>query len=156
MAGSRLERFGTVFSRVQHLMLSGVMKPADKPIWYDVYEAFPPKREPFFVKPHYRTGIKKHQSVPEIFYQEDEVRARFYEQYGPGSQPFDLFKPNFVSTCQRFVMCYTELKEKSHDELEDSALFLETGRTLLSQGIFLRKRALHPVEKTKDDVFEQN
>uniref|UniRef100_A0A3Q2ZRQ7 Small ribosomal subunit protein mS23 n=1 Tax=Kryptolebias marmoratus TaxID=37003 RepID=A0A3Q2ZRQ7_KRYMA len=139
MAGSRLERFGTVFSRVRDLMLSGVIKPANKPLWYDVYTAFPPKRDPSYVKPHKRVGIKTQQNVPEIFYKEDEIRARFYKEYGTGPRLFELSKPNFVSTCQRFVDCYTELQRKSHGELDDSALFVETGKALLLEGLVLRK-----------------
>lgn len=143
MAGSRLEKFGTVFSRVRDLMRSGVMKPAEKPIWYDVYKAFPPKRDPLYVKPHTKSYRKKQETVPEIFYREDEIRARFYEQYGTGSRPLDLSRPNFVSVCQRFVEKYTELK--SHSELTDSALFEETGRVLLAEGIILRRRGAQPV-----------
>lgn len=56
-------------------MHSGVIKPTEKPIWYDVYRAFPPKRDPLYVKPQSRTFTKKQEAVPEIFYREDEVRA---------------------------------------------------------------------------------
>ncbi|XP_023265199.1 28S ribosomal protein S23, mitochondrial-like [Seriola lalandi dorsalis] len=103
MAGSRLEKFGTVFTRVRDLMRSGVIKPSEKPVWYDVYQAFPPKRDPLHVKPHFRPSTKKQETVPEIFYREDEVRAKFYERYGAG-RPLDLAKSNFVSTCQRYVL----------------------------------------------------
>lgn len=57
-------------------MRSGAMKPSEKPIWYDVYKAFPPKRNPVYVKPSSRPAAKKQQSaVPEIFYSEDQIRA---------------------------------------------------------------------------------
>ena len=36
------------FFRVRGLLKSGAMKEKDKPIWYEVYEAFPPKVEPVF------------------------------------------------------------------------------------------------------------
>ncbi|XP_003977177.1 28S ribosomal protein S23, mitochondrial-like [Takifugu rubripes] len=137
MAGSRLERFGTVFTRVRDLMHSGVMKPHQKPIWYDVYKAFPPKKEPLYVKPC-RFSIKRQDKVPEIFYREDQVRAKFFNLYGSGPQAFDLSKSNFVSTCQRFVDKYTELK--SRGELDDDALFEETAKALLEDGITLRRR----------------
>ncbi|XP_075931577.1 small ribosomal subunit protein mS23 isoform X1 [Anarhichas minor] len=157
MAGSRLERFGTVFTRVRDLMRSGVIKPSEKPIWYDVYEAFPPKRDPLYVKPHTRPCTNKQEAVPEIFYREDEVRAlpfrKFYVQYGTGPRPLDLAKSNFVSTCQRFVDKYTELK--SHGELEDSALFEETGKALLTDGIMLRRRGAPPVSaESRDPLLE--
>lgn len=164
MAGSRLERVGTVFTRVRDLMRSGVIKQTEKPIWYDVYEAFPPKRDPLYVKPHTRPCTKKKkETVPEIFYREDEARAKFYEQYGTGPRPFDLSKSNFVSTCQRFVDKYTELS--SHSELDDSALFEEAGKALLREGIVLRRRGAPPVSaesrvpafelKLKDMLAEQ-
>lgn len=56
-------------------MHSGVMKPHEKPIWYDVYKAFPPKRDPLYVKPIGRSSARKQDTVPEIFYKEDEIRA---------------------------------------------------------------------------------
>ncbi|XP_019943521.1 small ribosomal subunit protein mS23 isoform X2 [Paralichthys olivaceus] len=143
MAGSRLEKYGTVFTRVRDLMRSGVIQPAKKPIWYDVFQAFPPKRDPLHVKPYTRASSKKQETVPDIFYREDEIRAKFYEQYGAGPRAIDLTKLSFVSTCQRFVDKYTELQ--SHHELEESALFEETGKALLSEGIVLRRRGAHPV-----------
>lgn len=59
-------------------MHSGVIKGPDKPLWFDVYEAFPPKRAPLYVKPlSRRSGRKVAPVAPvaEIFYREDEVRA---------------------------------------------------------------------------------
>lgn len=153
MAGSRLEKFGTVFTRVRDLMRSGVIKSSEKPIWYDIYKAFPPKRDPLHVKPHTRPDTRKHETVSEIFYREDEVRARFYEQYGPGARPLDLSKSDFVSTSQRFIEKYTELK--SNGEVEDSALFEETGKALLNEGITLRRRGVAPVSaESRDPVLE--
>lgn len=153
MAGSRLERFGTVFSRVRDLMRSGVIKTSEKPIWYDIYETFPPKRDPLHVKPHNRPIAKKQDTVSEIFYREDEVRARFYEQYSTGSRPLDLSKSDFVSTCQRYVEKYAELK--STGEMDDSALFEETGKALLKEGIILRRRGGPPVSaESRDPVLE--
>ncbi|XP_041851556.1 28S ribosomal protein S23, mitochondrial [Melanotaenia boesemani] len=152
MAGSRLERFGTVFTRVRDLMRSGVIKPHEKPIWFDVYMAFPPKRDPLYVRKSTRPVAKKQETVPEIFYREDEVRAKFYEQYGTGSRALDLSKANFVSTCQRFVIKYAELQ--SNSELDDSALFEETGKALLKEGIILRRRGHLPVEESRDPVLE--
>ncbi|XP_035536032.1 28S ribosomal protein S23, mitochondrial [Morone saxatilis] len=102
MAGSRLERVGTVFTRVRDLMRSGVIKPQQKPIWYNVYKAFPPKRDPVYVRPDNRHSTRKQQTVPEILYREDEVRVKFYDQYVTGLA-FELSKPNFVSLCQRYV-----------------------------------------------------
>lgn len=57
-------------------MRSGVIKPSEKPIWFDVYKAFPPKRAPLYVKQH--TGpraVGAAETVQDIFYTEDQVRA---------------------------------------------------------------------------------
>ncbi|XP_041797154.1 28S ribosomal protein S23, mitochondrial isoform X2 [Chelmon rostratus] len=142
-----------MLAEVRDLICAGVIKPAEKPIWYDVYRVFPPKRDPLHVKPHTRHCTKKQEAVPEIFYREDEVRAKFYEQYGMGPRPFDLSKSNFVSTCQRFVDKYTDLKR--HSELEGSALFEETGKALLTDGIALRRRGAPPVSvESRDPVLK--
>ncbi|KAM3616793.1 uncharacterized protein V6R79_023595 [Siganus canaliculatus] len=154
MAGSRLEKFGTVYTRVRDLMRSGVMKPSEKPLWYDVYRAFPPKREPLSAKTNSSPWAKKEDTVPEILYSEDKVRARFYEHYGTGPRPFDVSKSNFVSTCQRFVDKYSELAQ-GHSELDESSLFEETGKALLAEGIVLKRRGA-PVgsSESRDSVLE--
>ncbi|XP_078404296.1 small ribosomal subunit protein mS23 [Cetorhinus maximus] len=137
MAGSRLEKFGTIFTRVRDLLRSGVMKESEKPCWYDVYAAFPPKREPVYQKPKERFG-KVQDPVQEIFYQEDTIRAKFYKVYGNGPRPFDLTRSNFVSTCQRFVEKYRELEAQG--EVDEEMLFEATSRALLLEGVVLRRR----------------
>ncbi|XP_067824050.1 28S ribosomal protein S23, mitochondrial [Heptranchias perlo] len=137
MAGSRLEKFGSIFTRVRDLLRSGVMKESEKPIWYDVYTAFPPKREPVYEKPKERFG-KVQDPVQEIFYQEDMIRAKFYEVYGNGPRAFDLTRSNFVSTCQRFVEKYQDLEAQG--ETNEEMLFEATGRALLAEGVILRRR----------------
>ncbi|XP_042342773.1 28S ribosomal protein S23, mitochondrial [Plectropomus leopardus] len=149
MAGSRLEKFGSVYTRVRDLMRSGVMKPSQKPIWFDVYEAFPPKKEPLYVKP-LRRFPKTDDAVPEIFYREDQIRAKFYEQFGTGPWALDLSKPNFVSTCQRFVEKYMDLESRS--DLDEAALFEETWKSFLSEGIVLRRRGTAPVSAEPRDA----
>ncbi|ERE67284.1 28S ribosomal protein S23, mitochondrial isoform X2 [Cricetulus griseus] len=98
MAGSRLETIGSVFTRTRNLMRAGVLK--EKPLWFDVYEAFPPLREPVFRRPRLRYGKAK-ADIQDIFYREDQIRAKFFSAYGSGQKAFDLFNPNFKSTCQR-------------------------------------------------------
>jgi len=137
MAGSRLEKFGTVFTRVRDLMRAGVIKEKDKPIWYDVYAAYPPKRNPLYVKPFTKTVLTE-DKVPEIFYREDVIRAKFYKTYGTGPRTLDLSKSNFVSTCQRFVEKYNELQ--STGDFEEDALFEETSKALLAEGLILRRK----------------
>ncbi|XP_078080829.1 small ribosomal subunit protein mS23 isoform X2 [Mustelus asterias] len=113
------------------------MKESEKPCWYDVYAAFPPTREPVYQKPKERFG-KVQDPVQEIFYQEDTIRAKFYEVYGNGPRSFDLTRSNFVSTCQRFVEKYQELEAQG--EVDEEKLFVATSRALLVEGVMLRRR----------------
>ncbi|XP_017655980.1 28S ribosomal protein S23, mitochondrial isoform X2 [Nannospalax galili] len=129
MAGSRLETVGSVFSRTRNLMRAGVLK--EKPLWYDVYKAFPPLREPVFQKPNLRYGKAK-ATIQDIFYHEDRIRAKFFSAYGSGPKAFDLFNPNFKSTCERFVEKYIELQNLG--ETNEEKLFVETGKALLAEG----------------------
>nr|XP_027806139.1 28S ribosomal protein S23, mitochondrial isoform X1 [Marmota flaviventris] len=134
MAGSRLETVGSVFSRTRDLLRAGVLK--EKPLWYDVYEAFPPLREPVFQRPRLRYGKAK-ALIQDIWYHEDRIRAKFYSAYGSGQKAFDLFNPNFKSNCQRFVEKYIELQKLG--EIDEDKLFVETGKALLSEGVILRR-----------------
>lgn len=142
MAGSRLEKVGTVYSRVRDLMRAGVIKEPKKPVWFDVYAAFPPQREPVYVKPVRLMRPKAEGNVPEIFYKEDQIRAKFYELYGNGPKAFELTKTNFVSMGQRFVEKYRELE--SRGDVTPEILLDETAKALLDDGIVLRRRAGGP------------
>lgn len=53
-------------------MRAGVLK--EKPLWFDIYKAFPPLREPVFRRPRLRYGKAK-ASIQDIFYHEDQIRA---------------------------------------------------------------------------------
>ncbi|XP_037056742.1 28S ribosomal protein S23, mitochondrial isoform X1 [Peromyscus leucopus] len=147
MAGSRLETIGSVFSRTRDLMRAGVLK--EKPLWFDIYKAFPPLREPVFRRPRLRYGKAK-AAIQDIFYHEDRIRAKFFSVYGSGHKAFDLFNPNFKSTCQRpnpglgwaawncrFVEKYMELQDLG--ETDEEKLFMETGKALLAEGVILRR-----------------
>ncbi|XP_059990613.1 small ribosomal subunit protein mS23 isoform X2 [Lagenorhynchus albirostris] len=134
MAGSRLETVGSIFSRTRDLMRAGVLK--EKPLWFDIYNAFPPLREPVFRRPHLRYGKAK-AHIQDIFYHEDRIRAKFYSTYGSGPKAFDLFNPNFKSTCQRFVEKYIELQKLG--ETDEEKLFVEAGKALLAEGVILRR-----------------
>ncbi|XP_059236849.1 small ribosomal subunit protein mS23 [Mustela nigripes] len=134
MARSRLETVGSVFSRTRDLIRAGVLN--DKPLWFDVYNAFPPLREPVFRRPRLRYGKAK-AAIQDILYPEDRIRAKFYSAYGSGQRAFDLFNPNFKSTCQQFVEKYIELQKLG--ETDEEKLFVETGKALLAAGVILRR-----------------
>uniref|UniRef100_A0A8I3WLF9 Small ribosomal subunit protein mS23 n=1 Tax=Callithrix jacchus TaxID=9483 RepID=A0A8I3WLF9_CALJA len=127
MAGSQLETVGSIFSWTRDLMRAGMLK---KPLWFDIYNAFPPLREPIFYRPRLRYGNTK-ASIQDIWYHEDRIRAKFYSVYGSGQRAFDLFNPNIQSTCQQFVEKYTKLQKLG--ETDKEKLFVETGKALLAE-----------------------
>ncbi|XP_068066856.1 small ribosomal subunit protein mS23 isoform X1 [Anomalospiza imberbis] len=137
-AGSRTHKIGSVFSRARNLVRIGLL---EKPLWLDVYAAFPPLREPVYRVPRPRYGSRDR--IGAVLYREDTVRARFYKVYGNGPKPFELTKLNFKSTCQRFVEKYNELKEEG--KIEEEKLFEETGKALLASGIILQRRGVDKV-----------
>ncbi|XP_030683592.1 28S ribosomal protein S23, mitochondrial isoform X2 [Nomascus leucogenys] len=108
MAGSRLETVGSIFSRTRDLVRAGVLK--EKPLWFDIYNAFPPLREPVFQRPRVRYGKAK-APIQDIWYHEDRIRA--------------------------FVEKYTELQKLG--ETDEEKLFVETGKALLAEGVILRR-----------------
>uniref|UniRef100_A0A9L0SYV4 Small ribosomal subunit protein mS23 n=1 Tax=Equus caballus TaxID=9796 RepID=A0A9L0SYV4_HORSE len=120
--------------RTRDLIRAGVLK--EKPLWFDIYNAFPPLREPVFRRPRLRYGKAK-APIQDIFYHEDRIRAKFYATYGSGQKAFDLFNPNFKSTCQRFVEKYIELQKLG--EADEEKLFVDTGKALLAEGVILRR-----------------
>jgi small subunit ribosomal protein S23 len=69
MANSRLEKIGTIFSRVNGLIKSGALRYEERPLWFDVYQKYPPDVEPKFdQKPEFKP-------IRPIFYAEDKERA---------------------------------------------------------------------------------
>ncbi|RMC10603.1 hypothetical protein DUI87_12314 [Hirundo rustica rustica] len=115
VGGSRTQKIGTVFSRARNLVRIGLL---EKPLWLDVYAAFPPLREPVYRVPRPRYGSARDRIAP-IFYREDTVRA--------------------------FVEKYNELKEEG--KIEEEKLFEETGKALLASGIILQRRGVDKVSQ---------
>jgi len=70
MAQSRLPSLGTIFTRVKGLLKAGAMKEKEKPIWYDIYAAFPPRFSVREIDPQVLSS-----PVKPIFYPEDRIRA---------------------------------------------------------------------------------
>lgn len=64
-----LQRFFLLPIRTTSLLRGGAMKKEDTPLWYVIYEAFPPKVEPCYARPVPTTPIRP------ILYKEDLIRA---------------------------------------------------------------------------------
>ncbi|CAG0905634.1 unnamed protein product, partial [Cyprideis torosa] len=123
MASSRMDKIGTIFTRVTGLMKSGAMKPEDRPIWYDIYRAFPPKLEPRVDR---QTPAVK---LRPLLYKEDLVRANFHKRFGAKGQSNMLQPSSPPSLSQRVVLTaldlkktVPELKSASEEELVDAAV----------------------------------
>ncbi|KAK3869068.1 hypothetical protein Pcinc_025595 [Petrolisthes cinctipes] len=146
MAGARLEKIGTIFTRVTGLLNSGAMKPQDKPLWYDIYEAFPPKYEPRFDRP------PVNRDIPPIFYPEDVIRANFYKKYGStGTINLSDRNPR-PSLCQRFVQEYQRFE--SEGNTPEDKLMEEAALTLEAHGIYLDKSRAPPKETKTEEMDE--
>ncbi|XP_043461239.1 28S ribosomal protein S23, mitochondrial [Leptopilina heterotoma] len=110
MAQSRLEKIGTIFMRVQNLVKGGVLKKDELPIWYAVYEAFPPKYEPRFDRPGSIAPLSN------IYYTEDLIRAKFYKDFPGLTNP--ALSSNEPTKCQQFIEEYRKLEKEGIPENE--------------------------------------
>ncbi|XP_059481725.1 small ribosomal subunit protein mS23 [Neocloeon triangulifer] len=135
MANSRLERVGTIYTRIKGLLKAGAMRPVDRPMWYDIYEAFPPKN---------LAPIQSKEPLRQIFYAEDEIRARYHKEKVT-SETINLADRQYQTKCQQFIRKYQELQaenpEKEPDELY--SLTLEN----------VKLQAINP-ETTKEHTIE--
>lgn len=129
MAGSRIEKLGTIYSRLCGLLRSGALKEEDKPIWYNIYEKFPPLTEPCFKRE------VSEKEIPPIFYPEDVYRAKFYKKYGsPGI--IDMIDTSSQQLSEQYIQIYQELRKKGNINDIDKA----TEAALLEKGIRLTGR----------------
>ncbi|XP_005091239.1 28S ribosomal protein S23, mitochondrial [Aplysia californica] len=141
MAGSRRESVGSILTRLQGLLRAGAMKAEDRPIWYDIVKAKPPKPVP------------PHREVQKILYPEDFVRARFYKTYAdPGATV--LSNENSKSIPQKFVDRYLELHGKG--ETEPSRLFEETTQSLAAEGVRLITHEERAAARGKSQVTNKS
>ncbi|KAI0229236.1 28S ribosomal protein S23, mitochondrial [Lamellibrachia satsuma] len=136
MAGSRAEKVGSIFTRVQGLLRAGALKEIDKPIWYNVYAAFPPMEEPKYER---RISI---QDPVNILYKEDFIRAQFYKAYGT-PDVVDMTDNNTSSVCKRFVEKYWQVEGTGGHEEQDT--FEMTAAALREEGVALR--TLHEMKQ---------
>ncbi|XP_029172697.1 probable 28S ribosomal protein S23, mitochondrial [Nylanderia fulva] len=114
MAQSRLEKIGTIYSRIISLLKGKAMKEEDKPLWLAVYEAFPPKYEPRYDRKLPQKPIRP------IFYEEDLIRARFHkdQNFIPAT---NLANESMKSATQNFLSLYKTIKEQ--EELSENNVY---------------------------------
>ncbi|KAG4067124.1 hypothetical protein HA402_000115 [Bradysia odoriphaga] len=112
MASSRLEKIGTIFSRTSGLIRCNAMKMEDRPLWYDVYAAFPPPLEPRFDRPAPKISVKQ------IFYAEDVVRAKYHKLMK--NITVNLSDNQNKTQTQLFIEAYNQIK--SQGALDDDKI----------------------------------
>ncbi|CAG5132907.1 unnamed protein product [Candidula unifasciata] len=123
MAGSRREAVGSLLSRMIGLLKSGAVKQEDRPIWYDIVKALPPKPLP------------PQNEVPKIVYPEDFVRVHFHRTFVETS-PVRLTDDKTKSVSQRFVDTYLDLLSKK--VVPPAEIFDKTVELLKTEGIKLQ------------------
>ncbi|XP_026462692.1 probable 28S ribosomal protein S23, mitochondrial [Ctenocephalides felis] len=151
MASSRLEKIGTIFSRVDGLIKANGMKWKERPLWYDIYKAFPPALEPKYARPVPNLPIRN------IFYEEDVIRAKFHKgnKQLPG---YNLSDSSHKTTTQKFIVIFNQLKS-DNKTLDDDQLF-NTALDLLESEVVSRKEAttrpLETVAKSESKSEDMN
>jgi len=156
MAQSRLEKVGTIYSKIRGLLSSGAIKSDQVPLWYDVYEAFPPKYEPRWDR------VPSSKPINKILYQEDIVRSRFYEKFGR-QEVVNLQEPEKKLLSQIFVDKYIQLGNEGTpaDRLWDNTIqALELEGVNLNAGKPDRQQTSPPVEEKQkfslQNIFEES
>ncbi|XP_017772039.1 PREDICTED: probable 28S ribosomal protein S23, mitochondrial [Nicrophorus vespilloides] len=137
MASSRLEKIGTIYTRTRGLLQSGAMSWNDRPLWYDIYEAFPPKEEPRYDRPAPNMQVK------EILYEEDIIRAKVHSHF-KSVGTVNLRNNQTQTLTQKFIDCYNKLGAQYGNEADSQILFDET------LDILKKERELKAIEASED------
>lgn len=91
-------------------------------MWYDIYEAFPPKEEPRFDRPAPKMPLKT------IFYAEDKIRAKFHKH----NKHVGIY--NFAgkgkTLTQRFLDIYKQLDGRYSGSVPEDQIYKEAIETL--------------------------
>ncbi|GBP86614.1 Probable 28S ribosomal protein S23, mitochondrial [Eumeta japonica] len=99
--------------QVEGLIKKGAMKPDDRPLWFDIYRAFPPTDEPKFSRPK-----TENKPIKQIFYPEDVMRAKFHAQkLGIGT--VNMLMSTGDTPTKKLLQKYDKLKAEglSEDEI---------------------------------------
>ena len=133
MSLSRLDKIGTVYSRMSFLVKHGAIRPEYKPIWLEIHEAFPPLHEPRWDRKSKKDGDQ----IPKILYKEDLARAKFYKQFGERHEVYRMNDNCDESVSQRFVTKFVE-EERQNPSMSEEELLAQTLDKLELEGLMLR------------------
>ena len=140
MAHSRLERVGTIFSRITSLIKGGSMKEQNVPLWYEIYKAFPPKYEPRYDRPASDKPIK------DIFYEEDIGRAKFHKDVEFLSKVDLNSKEN--SHCETFLEMYAMYQKDGLQETDAFEKAMAEYRTMFPSESAKSNKSTSPTSST--------
>lgn len=96
-------------------MRSGALKAEDKPIWFDVYAAFPPLAEPRFDRPAPNVSVRP------IFYAEDVARSKYHRHSNKQLGAINLLDTKYQTQTQQFLASYAHIKEQG--AISEEAIF---------------------------------
>ncbi|VUZ48917.1 unnamed protein product [Hymenolepis diminuta] len=136
--GSRVHKVASIYRRVNGLLKNGALSSKEKPLWFDVYRAFPPKVEPTFGRP-----LPTDLQVREILYPEDVGRVEFLRRFENASEDLhNLFSPHDNGTClSKFIAKGRSMGADVNGELWKDDQFIENVRIALQKdGTILREK----------------
>ncbi|KIH60222.1 alanine--tRNA ligase [Ancylostoma duodenale] len=132
---TRAERSGNIFYRITGLIRSGQLPWNERPLWYDVYVAYPPLQAHDWNVKH----AKYDEPVRKIFYEEDIVRAAFYKKYRGGVMNLENARE---SLSQQFIKEYEILKNEVKAYFQGYSTGLASFKMLLTLCLFLPSRTM--------------
>ncbi|CAF0903533.1 unnamed protein product [Brachionus calyciflorus] len=147
MAQSRINKAASIYTRLNGLIKSNLIKWSDRPLWYDIYKAFPPQRDPI-----YRSVLGNDVVAPlpkKLYYKEDELRAYFFKNISPIETIVlnsNMQQPNW----ETFISTYYEMEKMG---LKKESLIDATIETLLAKGFYFKnnlKKTNNLIEQTND------
>eukprot|EP00095_Tigriopus_kingsejongensis_P007549 snap_masked-scaffold104_size368486-processed-gene-2.3 protein:Tk07549 transcript:snap_masked-scaffold104_size368486-processed-gene-2.3-mRNA-1 annotation:"28s ribosomal protein mitochondrial" len=151
MAQSRLEKVGTIYSRMRALLNTGAVKEEHTPLWYPLYEAFPPQHEPRWDRVPQRDT-----PIPRILYREDMVRAQFYRQFGDHHEVMNLLdQASPPPLSQVFLDKYRQIQAEAPPETDFKGLFVRTVDALELDGVRLRAMDREAALKMSSEMMEE-
>jgi len=130
---SRLEKVGTIYSRILGFQKTGAADYDKRPLWFDVYQAFPPKYEPRWDRHVLNYGAGSNVAAmgkpTKILYREDTVRAQFYKVFFAE----DLAKQDQTRIKERFPPIYNETFNLIENKETMSQMFIQKHDEVSSQ-----------------------
>lgn len=155
--GIRLHRQRSIYSRINDMIKSGALDYDKRPLWFDVYAAHPPIREPVYIadtKPDEYGLTETKDDVRKIFYPEDKVRAvssTKFRQYNWISSMFLTERNPRKNLTQSFVKKYQQL-EINNPSMSTHELFQETEKCFEEYFIKHKARAEKITIMESDDA----